>query len=68
MYTFRIEVRGDWDEEQIVVMREAAKMAAKHIYASAALISQGKRKPEVALTGQDFFTPEEEIMLAEDIA
>lgn len=66
MYTFTIEVRGDWDEEKIALMKEAAKVAAKHIYTTALLISD-KRKPQVALHGQDFFTKEEEILLADDI-
>jgi TPP-dependent trihydroxycyclohexane-1,2-dione (THcHDO) dehydratase len=66
MYTFTIELRGDFDEEKIEIIKEAAKIAAKHLYTTAALISD-KRKPQIVLHGGDFFTKAEEIMLADDI-
>lgn len=66
-HTFTIELRVSFKEqEKEDIMREAAKVAAKHLYATALLISD-ERKPQIMLQGGDFFTAAEEIMLADDI-
>lgn len=68
MRTLKIELRMDFDDpERIKTVEEAAKVAAKHLYTTALLIADNKRKPQIALYGGDFFTPEEEIILAEEL-
>ncbi|HLL29011.1 MAG TPA: hypothetical protein VKT73_15345 [Xanthobacteraceae bacterium] len=69
--TLTIQVRfdhrdADTKEEKDKQMLTAAKMAAKHIYTTALLL-QDKSKPQVALFTEDMFTPQEEILLADDI-
>ena len=67
MRTITIELRVDYsDRSKDEVIIAAAKMAAKHIYTSALLISD-KRKPTIALHSGDFFSGTEEISLADDI-
>ncbi len=67
MRTYTIELRVDYaDKAKFEIIKTAAKMAAKHIYSTAVLI-QDKGKPEIALSSGDFFSAEEEIMLADDI-
>jgi hypothetical protein len=67
MFTFTIELRVPFDEkEKLDIVQEAMKIAAKHVYTTAMLIADD-RKPQVALHGGDYFTPTEEIMLADDI-
>ncbi len=67
MKTFTIELRVDYsDEEKNDVIKEAIKVAAKHVYTTALLISE-KRKPQVAVHSSDFFAGTEEIELADDL-
>lgn len=67
MRTVTIELRFDADEEEKhQVMLDVAKQAAKHLFASALLIST-KRKPDIAMFTSDMFAGKEEIMLAEDL-
>ena len=69
MKTFTIELRVDFEEksaEKDEIMLNAAKVAAKHLYTAALLIS-GKRKPDIALHNSDMFAGSEEINLAEDL-
>ena len=67
-HTFTIELRVSFkDPEKEQIMREAAKVAAKHLYSTALLIADDDRQPQIMLQGGDFFTPTEEINLAEDI-
>ena len=66
-HTFTIELRVSFkDKEKEQIMRDAAKVAAKHLYTTALLISDD-RKPQIMLQGGDFFTATEEICLADDI-
>lgn len=67
MFTFTIELRVPFDEkEKLDIVQDALKVAAKHVYTTALLICDD-RKPQVALHGGDYFTPTEEILLADDI-
>lgn len=67
MRTINIELRFDDDTpEKVKVIEIAAKMAAKHLFTTALLVS-GKRKPQIAMHGSDFFSSAEEISLADDI-
>lgn len=68
-HTFTIELRvsfKDDKEGKHEIIREAAKVAAKHLYTTALLISDD-RKPQIMLQGGDFFTATEEILLADEI-
>jgi hypothetical protein len=47
-------------------MIEAVKMAARHLLAQAALISE-KRKPQIAVTCRDMFVAPEEIEILDDV-
>lgn len=68
MKTWTIELRADFDTpEKDKIIEDAMKMAAKHVFTTALLIKD-KRDPQVVLSGGDFFTPTEEIMLADDLA
>lgn len=64
---FTIEVRVDYaDDGKNVVMKEAIQAAARHVYATASLLSDGV-KPEIAVFSDDFFHGHEQIELLEDI-
>jgi len=66
MPMLRIELKYDAETpEQEGTMRVAARMAAKHLFATSALIS--KTAPEVAMSGHNFFEGHYEISLADDI-
>jgi hypothetical protein len=67
MRTIKIELRYDFDnEEKDEIMRDAARMAAKHLFTTAALVSD-RRPPEIMLQGDNFFEGKYEISLAEDL-
>lgn len=67
MRTIIIELRVDNEKpEADDILIDAAKMAAKHLFTSACLIS-GKRKPQITLQSGDMFVAAEEINLADDI-
>jgi hypothetical protein len=67
MRTFTIELRvDDSDAEHVDIIKDAAKVAAKHLFATALLLPF-RHKPQIALTGSDFFATQEEIELADDI-
>ena len=68
MRTITVELRFDDDtKEKVAVIEKAAKSAAKHLFTTALLVS-GKRKPDIAVFGSDFFVEREEISLAEDLS
>ncbi len=67
MLTLKIELRVDvQDSQQEQVIKDAAKQVAKHLKTLAILMG-GRRTPQIALYGSDFFSPEEEIDLADDL-
>lgn len=67
MRTLTIQLRfDDSDKEKVQLLEGAAKVAAKHLFTTAILLMD-KRKPQIALTGEDFFASQEEIELADDI-
>ena len=67
MRTFTIELRCDMDtDEKQKIMRDAARISAKHLFTTALMIS-GDRKPQIALHSGDFFESTEQIQLADDI-
>jgi hypothetical protein len=67
MFTFTIELRVPFDDkERLDIVQQAIKTAAKHVYTTTMLIADG-RQPQVAIHGGDYFTPTEEIMLADDL-
>lgn len=67
MFTFTIELRVPFDDkERLDIVQTAIKTAAKHVYTTTLLIAD-ERKPQIAIHGGDYFTPTEEIMLADDI-
>lgn len=60
---YTIELRVDFsDDEKQLVMREAMRRAAAHIYATAQLISD-KAKPQIAVYADDFFDGHQDIDL-----
>jgi hypothetical protein len=68
MFTFTIELRVPFDDqERLDITQSAMKVAAKHVFTTATLIADSGRQPQIALHGGDYFTPTEEIMLADDI-
>lgn len=65
--TLKIELRYDTsDPEKVKILHDAAKIAAKHLFTTALLISD-KRKPQIVLHCDDMFCTEKEISLAEDL-
>lgn len=67
MMTVILELRVDFDDKsKEEVIKDAAKVAAKHLYTTALLIKD-KRQPQIMLQAGDFLHPAEEIMLADDI-
>jgi uncharacterized protein YutE (UPF0331/DUF86 family) len=69
MRTYTIELRVDFDidsDTKKEALTKAVNMAAKHLLATALMISD-KRKPKVVASYDDFFAGTEEIELADDI-
>jgi hypothetical protein len=67
MRTITIELRIDDDnEEKVQLIEEAAKQAAKHLWAQALLIA-GKRKPDLAVRSEDMFAGSREIELLDEV-
>jgi hypothetical protein len=63
---FTVELRVDYaDNDKNETMRTALQHAARHVYATAVLLSDGV-KPQVAVFSDDFFSGHEEIKLLED--
>jgi hypothetical protein len=68
MKAFTIELRvHHQDPEKDTIIRDAMRVAAKHVYTTALLIADSNRKPQIALSSSDFFEAAEEISLADDI-
>jgi len=67
MFTFTVELRVPFeDKERLDIVQAAIKVAAKHVYTTTLLICDD-RKPQIAVHGGDYFTPTEEILLADDL-
>jgi hypothetical protein len=67
MRTLRIDLRYDFKgEEQDKLFINCVRQAAKHMFATACLLSDG-RDPEIAIIGDNFFEGRYEISLAEDL-
>jgi hypothetical protein len=67
MMEVNITLRVDYsDKQKDEIMVQAAKMAARHLLAQAALISE-KRKPQIAVTCGDMFCAPEEIEILDDL-
>lgn len=63
---FTIELRVDYaDSEKNEAMKTALQASARHMYATATLLSDGV-KPQISIFGDDFFSGHEEIKLLED--
>lgn len=63
---FTMELRVDYsDNEKNQAMREVMQAAARHVYATASLLSDGA-KPQIAIFSDDFFSGHEKIELLED--
>lgn len=63
---FTIELRVDYaDADKNEVMRKALQVAARHMYATASLLSDGV-KPQIAMFSEDFFDGHADIALVED--
>lgn len=64
---FTIELRVDYaDPDKNEVMKKALQAAARHMYATAVLLSDSGMRPEIMLASDDFFSGNEEINLLED--
>lgn len=64
---FTVELRVDYsDNDKNETMRTALQHAARHVYATAVLLSDGV-KPQVAVFSDDFFSGHEEIKLLDDV-
>lgn len=67
MRTFTIELRvDDADPEKVELVKQAARVAAKHLFTTALLLADG-RKPQIALNSGDLFETDKEISLADDL-
>lgn len=63
---FTIELRVDYaDQDKNEVMRKALQVAARHMFATASLLSDGV-KPQIAMFSEDFFDGHADIALIED--
>jgi hypothetical protein len=63
---FTIELRVDYaDNEKNDAMRQACAAAARHVYATASLLSDGI-KPQISVYSDDYFAGHDEIKLMED--
>lgn len=64
---FTVELRVDYaDNDKNEIMRKALQHAARHVYATAVLLSDGVT-PQVAVFSDDFFSGHEEIKLMDDV-
>lgn len=64
---FTIELRVDFsDNEKLEPMKQAIRAAAKHVNATALLISDNPKATQIAIYSEDFFSGNEEIALLED--
>ena len=64
---YTIELRVDYaDVEKNPIMRKAMAQAARHVLATASLLSDGQ-EPKVVMFSDDFFTGHEEIPLMADV-
>ena len=64
---FTIELRVDYaDETKNKTMRQSMAQAARHLLATAELLSDGQT-PQAVMFSDDFFTGHEEIPLMEDV-
>ncbi len=64
---FTVELRVDYaDPDKNEVMKKALQAAARHMYATAVLLSDSGMKPEIMLCSDDFFSGNEELKLIED--
>ena len=67
MRQFTMELRVDFaDEAKKEVMSKAWRTAARHVFAQAALLSDGQ-KPQIALFSDDFYEGHEDIALLDDV-
>lgn len=67
MRTYTIELRCDFDDEsRYGVILDAIKMEAKALLTTASLIQDNRRKPQIAVSGGDFFFGTEDISLVDD--
>lgn len=64
---FTVELRVDYaDPDKNDVMKKALQAAARHMYATAVLLSDSGMKPEIMLCSDDFFSGNEEMKLLDD--
>lgn len=67
MRSFKIELRvDDLDPEKVQLVETAARIAAKHLFTTALLLSEA-RKPQITLQSGDMFEGEKDINLADDL-
>lgn len=65
---FTIELRVDFaDQDKLGPMKQVIQQAARHVYATAQLISDNPKSTQIAILGDDFFTGHEEIKLFDDV-
>lgn len=66
-YQFTIELRVDYDDkDKNEVMKAAVQKAARHMFATASLLTD-KVKPQIAIFSDDFFTGQQPMELMGDI-
>lgn len=66
-YQFTIELRVDYEDKgKNDVMRKAVGQAARHMFSTAALLSD-KIPPDIAIFTDDFFTGAQEIKMMDDV-
>lgn len=64
---FEISLKVDYaDPSKHETMQKAVIIAARHVLATASLLAEGV-KPQIAVTGDDFFTGTQKIELFEDL-
>lgn len=65
-YQFTLELRVDFeDKDKNEIMKEAVRAAAKHMYATAALLAD-RVKPQIAIFSDDFFNGSEAVDMLKD--
>ena len=64
---FTIELRVDFaDTEKLEPLKQVLQQAARHAYATAALLSDNPKSTQIAIFSDDFFSGHQQIMLLED--
>lgn len=63
-----MELRVDFaDQEKLPAIQQAFQQAARHVLATARLISDNPKSTQIAIYSEDFFSGHQEISLLDDV-